>query len=138
MECAFHPGIGAIGVCTNCGRAICGECRMELGGKLLCRTCVSMGAGIPVTKPVRAPAGPSGVAITAFVLSVVGFFFCITGIPGFVMGLSELKKINRGESPVAGRGFALAAAIIGGIMTGLIALLIIFYIVVIIVAIATS
>ncbi|MEK7816816.1 MAG: DUF4190 domain-containing protein [Actinomycetota bacterium] len=115
---------------------------MELGGKLLCRTCVSMGAGIVRTKPAGAPtvkpAGPSGVAITAFVLSIVGFFFCITGIPGFVMGLSELKKINRGESPVAGRGFALAAAIIGGIMTGLIALIVLFYIVAIIIAIATS
>lgn len=138
MECASHPGVGAIGVCTNCGRAICGKCRMELGGKLLCRTCVSMGAGVTMPKPAGAPTGPSGVAITAFVLSVVGFFFCITGIPGFVMGISELKKINRGESPAAGRGFALAAAIIGGIMTGILALLVLFYIVVIIIAIATS
>lgn len=138
MECAQHPGVGAIGVCTNCGRAVCGDCRMELGGKLLCRTCVSLGAGITRIKPSGPPTGPSGVAITAFVLSVVGFFFCITGIPGFVMGLSELKKIGRGESPAAGRGFALAAAIIGGIFTGIIALIIVFYFVVIIIAIATS
>lgn len=137
MECAHHPGVSAIGVCTNCGRAMCGDCRMEIGGRLLCRTCVSMGAGLP-KRPAGASAGPSATAITAFVLSVTGLFICLTGIPGFVLGLAELKKINRGESPMEGRGFALAAAIIGGIIAGVTALVIVFYIVIIIIAIATS
>lgn len=133
MECAYHPGVEAAAVCRNCGRPVCSDCTMEIGGKLYCRPCVSRGAGLP-----KKPPGPSGTAITAFVLSVVGFAVCITAIPGFILGLSELKKIRAGQSSEAGRGFALAAAIIGGILTGITLLVIIFYIIVIIIAIVAS
>jgi len=39
MECAYHPGVNAVGVCVNCGNMICSECRVTLGGKFYCQAC---------------------------------------------------------------------------------------------------
>jgi hypothetical protein len=44
--------------------------------------------------------------------------FCITAVPGMVLGFVELSHIKSGESPAAGRGLALAGAIIGAVITG--------------------
>lgn len=56
----------------------------------------------------------------ALVLSIVGVFCCgVASIVGLILGIIELGKINRGESPEKGRGFAKAAIIIGAIAIGL-------------------
>ena len=39
MKCAYHPTIDAVGACVNCGRLICAECKVELGGKIYCNPC---------------------------------------------------------------------------------------------------
>jgi hypothetical protein len=39
MKCANHPEIDAVGVCVNCGRAVCSECRIMLDGKTFCSSC---------------------------------------------------------------------------------------------------
>lgn len=85
--------------------------------------------GPPAPKP-----GPSGLAIAGFVLSLSGFLCGITAIPGFVIGLVELGKIRSGDSPAAGRGFALTAIIVGGIIIGLMAL----YVLIILIAAIAS
>ena len=41
MKCEKHPEREAIGVCANCGKAICAECRVEIEGKNYCKDCVS-------------------------------------------------------------------------------------------------
>ena len=107
---------------------------MEMQGKAYCRTCVSKGVGL------RNPPseGPGTMAIVAFVLSIVGISNCATAVPGMILGIIELKKINRGESPEKGRGFALAAAIIGAVLTGLLAIVLLFYMVVILISIGAS
>lgn len=40
MKCEKHPEREAIGVCANCGKAICDECRVESDGKNYCKDCV--------------------------------------------------------------------------------------------------
>jgi len=40
MKCEKHPEREAIGVCANCGKAICEECRVEADGKNYCKDCV--------------------------------------------------------------------------------------------------
>lgn len=134
MDCYYHPGTPAAGVCTQCGNAICSQCRMQIQGKAVCRACVAKGAGL--ARP--ASEGPSTMAIVAFVLSIVGISNCATAVPGMILGIIELKKINRGESPEKGRGFALAAAIIGAVLTGLLAILLLFYAVVILISIGAN
>ncbi|MFA5106342.1 MAG: hypothetical protein WC506_05280 [Candidatus Micrarchaeia archaeon] len=39
MKCYYHHGEEAIGVCSNCFKAICEKDAMEQGGKLICRNC---------------------------------------------------------------------------------------------------
>jgi hypothetical protein len=41
MKCFLHPEAEAIGVCTRCGKGLCRECDVELGGKLYCKTCAN-------------------------------------------------------------------------------------------------
>ncbi len=40
MKCTNHPETEAIGVCTNCGKAICSICSMEIDHKLMCKSCI--------------------------------------------------------------------------------------------------
>lgn len=90
------------------------------------------GMGGPM-QPVRQ--GPSGLSIAAFVLSLAGVLCGLTAIPGFIIGLIELGKIRRGESPPAGKGFSIAAIIISAI---LMALFLLYILILIIVAISNS
>jgi hypothetical protein len=51
------------------------------------------------------PQGASGMAIASLVLAIVSFMMCgpLTSIPGLIIGKMELGKIERGESPEAGK-----------------------------------
>lgn len=40
MKCEKHLEREAIGVCANCGKAICAECRVNIEGKNYCKDCV--------------------------------------------------------------------------------------------------
>ena len=82
------------------------------------------------------PPTPSGYAIAAFVLGILSFITCgpCAGIPAFVLGMVELRHIKERASPVEGRPFALAGAILGGISSALAILMILLYIVVILFA----
>lgn len=42
MHCAIHPEASAAGVCTRCGKFHCASCLVEVQGKYMCRTCVSL------------------------------------------------------------------------------------------------
>ena len=42
MQCSYHPDRAAIGSCKSCGRDLCAECAVDLGGAYACRgTCES-------------------------------------------------------------------------------------------------
>lgn len=40
MECCNHPGKEAGGICVHCGRLLCPDCILRVGGKNYCRDCV--------------------------------------------------------------------------------------------------
>jgi len=44
MKCFYHPEKDAVGTCSQCGKAACRDCIEDVGGALLCKTC--MGAVI--------------------------------------------------------------------------------------------
>jgi len=53
MKCYVHPSIDATQTCSECGKAICDACSMEVNGKVYCRPCTEKLAGSRV--PAQAP-----------------------------------------------------------------------------------
>ncbi len=133
MDCTYHQGTAAAGNCSVCGRPYCRACLIEApDGRDYCRGCAYSAASGP--EP-----GPSSMAVSSMVLSIVSIFICpVTAIPGMIMGFIEMGKIKRGQSPPAGNGFALAGAIIGTVMTALIILFAVFMFFMLIVGIFTG
>lgn len=90
--------------------------------------------------PMPAPAGSmpgmypeSSKATLALVLSIVGFFLCgILSVVGLVLGWQERAAIDAGRRDPNNRGQAVAAIVIGGIITALMVLLFLFVIVLVI------
>jgi hypothetical protein len=39
VNCYYHPDKEPVGSCVNCGRLICAECKVLLGGKIYCNPC---------------------------------------------------------------------------------------------------
>lgn len=39
MKCYNHPDKDAVGVCVNCGKAVCAEDSVVIDGKLYCKDC---------------------------------------------------------------------------------------------------
>ena len=54
MKCYNHPSIEATSTCSECGKAICDACVMEISGRTLCRSCTEKLAGAQA--PTQAPA----------------------------------------------------------------------------------
>ena len=56
MGCAIHPEEETIGICVQCGKAVCLECRTMVGDKVYCPVCTAKvyekGAGVRTGKPV--------------------------------------------------------------------------------------
>ena len=79
-------------------------------------------------------------AIIALVAGIASFVICwgIAGIVAWIMGKGELNKIDRGESPEAGRSMAKIGMWLGIINVLLSILGIIIYALIFIIAIATS
>lgn len=77
-----------------------------------------------------------GIAITAFVLSLVSVFLSYLGfftlIAGFVLGFAALKQINSNPERYKGRGFAYTAIIFSGVF--LLLILLVFLILLMVIA----
>ena len=66
MDCYVHPDQPAVGACVACGHFVCDHCRVNVGGKIHCKTCVERGAAAPPPpysggpRPAGAPIGAGG------------------------------------------------------------------------------
>jgi len=79
---------------------------------------------------------PSTQAYLALALSLLGCLGCggcVTAIIGAIIGKMELGKIDRGESPEAGRTFAKVGFILGTVVTILSVLFTIAYVIFVVV-----
>lgn len=119
MQCYVHPEVEAVGTCVACGRGVCEECAVTVGGKTYCRNCAPSGASLQ-------PAQNNGLAITSMVLGIVSIplTFCygsgiLFGIAAFVTGLIARRQIKDSAGTQSGDGMALAGMIMGGIIGGL-------------------
>ena len=73
---------------------------------------------LPAAAPRPAsPAPTSGMAITSLVLGILGLITCgITAIPGLILGLVSLAKINRSGGRLGGNGLAIGGICVSGAM----------------------
>lgn len=42
MRCFYHPEVDAVGSCRQCGKTACHECISDVGGAMLCRSCIEL------------------------------------------------------------------------------------------------
>lgn len=102
-RCATHAERGATGLCHRCGDYLCGLCSKRLSGRLFCGKCAE-----------RLTEGHAPRASRAFVLGLLGVNFLFFLAPvATVLAAQELRAIRAGESPLGGRGVALAALWLG-------------------------
>jgi hypothetical protein len=49
MYCYHHPDRQAIGVCVECSRMVCPECKVEFGSRIYCNSCIEkkVAGGVP-------------------------------------------------------------------------------------------
>ena len=40
MKCYYHDNKEVVAACTECGRFICEECKVNINGKAVCKSCV--------------------------------------------------------------------------------------------------
>ena len=71
MKCYVHPDTDSAGLCTNCGRAICEQCCVDVEGRLVCRQCLASEVG-----PLSQRTNPNN----AFLIEFVAGFFGLLGI----------------------------------------------------------
>lgn len=82
----------------------------------------------PPAAPFKAAAGPpppggepahaptSGFAITSLVLGILGLVTCgITALPGLILGIVGLNKINKSQGRLSGSGLAIAGICVSGV-----------------------
>jgi len=80
---------------------------------------LATGVVAPAVAEAPAPAATqktSGMAITSLVLGILGFFTCgITSPIGLILGCLGLRKINRSNAALGGKGIAIAGISISGV-----------------------
>jgi hypothetical protein len=94
----------------------------------------------PSSGGMNAGGSASTNAIIALVAGIVSFIFCpfILGIVAWVMGKGEISKIDRGESPEAGRMLAKIGMWLGIINIILCVLFGLVYLLIIVLALVTG
>ncbi|MEM2119209.1 MAG: hypothetical protein QW840_03680 [Candidatus Bathyarchaeia archaeon] len=74
MKCYLHPKEDAVAVCKSCGKGVCSNCVIEVGGISYCKACVEAKAITLTQRETRAvPPPPNGIpSKTHFILGGVG------------------------------------------------------------------
>lgn len=85
MKCYYHPKDDAVAVCKICGKGVCADCAVEIGGIAYCKTCVESKVAAPTSKDAQvAMPMPSGIpSRTHFIVGAVGAI--ISGVAPLVV-----------------------------------------------------
>ena len=78
MKCYVHQDVEAVGTCTNCGKAVCSDCAMNIAGKTTCKSCAEKLAAQCAAVQKKDP-------IFALVLSLIGGI-----VSGLFIGLGQV------------------------------------------------
>lgn len=76
MKCANHPLSDASAYCGQCGRALCNDCKREVGGMVYCESCLAAHLQSPLPPWGGIGTGPSpGVALALGFIPGVGAIY---------------------------------------------------------------
>ncbi|MDY7226261.1 DUF4190 domain-containing protein [Hyalangium rubrum] len=102
--CPFHPAQGTVVACHRCGVLTCVACLSLSGARGWCRSCEEHSRRGPASRR----------AVASGVLGSVGLCCAFApGLLGLALGYAELRSIERGDSPRAGREWAKAGVVLG-------------------------
>ena len=117
MKCATHPEVDAVGVCVNCGRAVCSRCRTVVGGKTYCPACAGRVSDVVKGQPTAKPTAGGILGIIAGVLGLILGVILIGGgattdyywesVDWSAVGLG-IALVIFGIAAIAGSSFAFA------------------------------
>lgn len=72
MKCYLHNEVDATSTCTRCGKALCSECAINVGGKIMCKQCTEQMASSAAYIPVVNRKEPLLSLILSFLLPGLG------------------------------------------------------------------
>jgi len=76
MKCANHPPNDAFAYCGQCGRALCTDCKRDVGGMVYCESCLNARLHSPLPPWGGVGTGPSpGVALALGFIPGVGAIY---------------------------------------------------------------
>jgi hypothetical protein len=125
MKCDYHPDRDAVGICVNCGRPVCAECRTILGDKIYCQPCANeIFVSKPAEKPIEKAGRPGPITAASILGYVVGGFDIIGGIILLVLAPSLVDFLEEfpGELPQLTQFLHFELLITFLIVTGIISL----------------
>lgn len=102
--------------CRNCGAQVntdtgfCPSCGAQLGGVTNNQT------SMPNNMMNQTNTTGKDNTVAAFVLSLLGFLCCTyLAIPGLIMSILSLQKMNKGELAPKNKGLAIAGIVLGAL-----------------------
>ena len=146
MQCYYHPEVEAAATCPECGKAICKSCAIDVGGKIVCQSCLATAnsqtpeaAGPPNNKMALASmaCGLGGWVVWLLVICLslvvgvltlglgnlcllpIGFIPLIAWIASVITGHMGIKQLKERDGAEGGRGMAITGLISGYIGLGL-------------------
>ena len=120
MKCYVHPEAEAVATCTECGRAACEICAVDVGGRLFCQQCLAADTFTTGPATERAPTNP--LAIISLALGILGLVGCccggsvgglIFGVPAAITGWIARKQILEGDLPDQALTLAMVGLVLG-------------------------
>jgi aerobic-type carbon monoxide dehydrogenase small subunit (CoxS/CutS family) len=112
MQCKNHSFAPAVGRCSGCAEAFCGNCLVEVGGQRYCASCKTMAlqGQAPMVDIATEPCPDAGQALA---FAIVGLFICgIILEPIAISKAMSAKKMIAENPRLTGSGKATAAMVI--------------------------
>jgi len=109
-----------VATCTDCGRAICQTCAVDVSGKLLCQRCLASGTAPRRQAAETVPTNP--LAIVSLALGILGLLGCVCGgsiggilfgIPASITGWIARQQLLRDEQNQQGLQLATSGLVLG-------------------------
>jgi hypothetical protein len=120
MKCYEHPTVEAVATCSNCGKAICQNCSIDVTGRYICQRCVASGNIVRFQTQTTKPT--NGLAIVGLVFGILSLF---GGLPFSIIAwiTSHIAKRQISENPNqegiqyanVGKGLGMVITILWGI-----------------------
>src|SRR5437879_1323931 len=84
MDCYRHPGVASTATCVACAQPICPDCRDDVAGSAMCRSCVAVASArlSAQTNPAAEPSFDLGPGATRPVQTMAAPAVALQGGPG--------------------------------------------------------